>query len=111
MRSPQTPESDASARELQALLEAAIDELPEAYRTVIMIREVQEMSTAETADCLEVSEEVVKVRLHRAKLMLREVMAERLAQNAKNAFSFLGARCDRVVQNVMDRLRRSGNCA
>jgi RNA polymerase sigma-70 factor, ECF subfamily len=96
-----TPEDQTAAHELTGLLEAAIDHLPDTYRVVIMLREVQELSTAETAECLAVSEEAVKVRLHRAKLLLRERMAERLEAKAPHAFPFLGARCDRMVATVM----------
>jgi RNA polymerase sigma-70 factor, ECF subfamily len=96
-----TPEDQTARHELTGLLEAAIDHLPETYRVVIMLREVQELSTAETAECLSLSEEAVKVRLHRAKLLLRESMAERMEAKAPDAFSFLGARCDRMVAMVM----------
>jgi RNA polymerase sigma-70 factor (ECF subfamily) len=99
-----SPEDQTSARELTGLLESAIDELPEIYRIVVMLREVQELSTAETAACLELSEEAVKVRLHRAKLLLRESMATRMEAKAPEAFAFLGARCDRMVAIVLAKL-------
>jgi RNA polymerase sigma-70 factor (ECF subfamily) len=99
-----SPEEQAADRELTGLVEAAVDELPELYRTVFMMREVQQLSTAETAECLEVSEESVKVRLHRAKAMLRENLAARVEAGAAQAFPFLGARCDRLVARVMGRL-------
>jgi RNA polymerase sigma-70 factor (ECF subfamily) len=96
-----SPEEQTADRELTGLVEAAIDELPELYRVVFMMREVQQLSTAETASCLEVSEESVKVRLHRAKAMLRENLANRVEAGAALAFTFLGARCDRLVARVM----------
>jgi RNA polymerase sigma-70 factor (ECF subfamily) len=95
------PERQAAGRELTALVERAIDELPEIYRLVVMLRQVQQLSTAETAACLEVSEEVVKVRLHRGTAMLREAMAARVDALAADTFAFLGARCDRIVAGVL----------
>jgi RNA polymerase sigma-70 factor (ECF subfamily) len=103
-KSNPNPEDQASMRELTGLLEAAVDELPEIYRVVFMMREVQELSTAETAACLELTEEAVKVRLHRAKGFLRETLFARLDARAPETFSFLGARCDRIVANVLARL-------
>ncbi len=100
----ENPEESASRRELTALLEHAIDELPEIYRVVIVMRQVQQLSTAETAECLEVSEEVVKVRLHRATGMLRAALAARVDSLAAQTFSFLGERCDRIVAGVLDEI-------
>ena len=96
-----TPEEQAATREEASLLEQAVDELPDPYRVVFMMREVQELSVAETAACLDLSEENVKVRLHRAKAMLREAVFSRMENAAKEAFPFLGARCDRIVAAVM----------
>jgi RNA polymerase sigma-70 factor, ECF subfamily len=100
------PEASAGRRELTALVEEAIDQLPEIYRVVVMLREVQQLSTGEAADCLEVSEEVVKIRLHRAKAILREAMASKVDRVAVEAFAFLGPRCDRMVERVMTALSR-----
>lgn len=96
-----SPEDQTAHRELTGLLEAAIDELPEIYRIVVMLREVQELSTAETAACLDLTEDAVKVRLHRAKTLLRETMAARMEAKAPEAFAFMGARCDRIVAGVL----------
>ena len=100
------PEELASGREQTTLLEHAVDGLPELYRVVFMMREVQQLSTAETAACLELSEDAVKVRLHRAKTMLREEMAARMESAAPDAFGFLGARCDRIVARVLERIAK-----
>jgi RNA polymerase sigma-70 factor (ECF subfamily) len=100
------PEAQVAGRELTALVERAIDELPEIYRLVVMLRQVQQLSTAETAACLEVSEEVVKVRLHRGTAMLRAAMASRIDSLTADAFSFLGERCDRIVKNVLAAIAR-----
>lgn len=98
-----TPEEQASRRELTRLLEASIDELPEPYRVVLMLREVQELDTAETAACLSLSDEAVRVRLHRAKKLLREAMFSRVTVTAPETFAFLGERCDRIVAAVLGR--------
>src|SRR5579859_5187032 len=77
-----TPEVEVAGREEARLLEAAVDELPEAYRLVFMLREVQELSVAETAESLGISEENVKVRLHRARAALREGLIARVESAA-----------------------------
>jgi RNA polymerase sigma-70 factor (ECF subfamily) len=102
--SAESPERALARRQLGGVIEAAIDALPDLYRVVFVLREVQQMSTAETAECLEVSEEVVKVRLHRGKLLLRDAMAAGVAELVPDSFAFLGSRCDRIVAGVMARL-------
>jgi len=74
---------------------------------VIMLRDVEELSTTETAEALEISEENVKIRLHRGRALLRGWLFQRVGARAKDAFPFMGARCDRVVQNVFAQLSRS----
>jgi RNA polymerase sigma-70 factor, ECF subfamily len=102
------PEQIASRAELGHLLEDAVLALPVAYRAVVMLRDVEEMSTAETAAALELSEENVKVRLHRGHAMMREMLFERVGTKAKEAFPFMGERCDRVVAGVFARLGETG---
>jgi RNA polymerase sigma-70 factor (ECF subfamily) len=104
---PQTPEEGAAARESLALIEAAVDRLPAPYRSVYMLREVQELSTAECADVLGITEETVKIRLHRARAALREALAKQLGRVAPEAFPFPATRCDRVVAGVMARILTS----
>ena len=99
------PEHQAYAGELGRLIEAAVDTLPEGYRVVFMLREVEGLSTNETATTLELGEEAVKTRLHRAKAMVRVAVAERLGSAAPRAFEFGAHRCDRVVAGVLARLR------
>ena len=99
-----SPEDAAANRELASVLEQAIAALPEHYRTVFVLREVEELSTAETADCLELTEEAVKVRLHRARGMLRDAIADQVGRTAKQAYAFHLSRCDRVVKAVLARL-------
>ena len=95
------PESETASSEARGLLEAAILRLPLDYRTVVMMRDVEEMSTAETASALEMTEEAVKVRLHRARAMLRRELYERVGATSAQAFQFHAVRCDRVAAGVM----------
>ena len=101
------PEQSASQAELGHLLEAALLGLPLPYRTVVVLRDVEELSTAETASALELTEENVKVRLHRGHAMMRDWLFSRVGTSGKNAFQFMGARCDRVVHEVFARLGES----
>jgi RNA polymerase sigma-70 factor (ECF subfamily) len=95
------PEAGAARREAVQLLERAVSRLREDQRLVFMLREVEQLSTADTAEALDISEENVKVRLHRARLALREILAEEVGQSAPQAFTFLAPRCDRVVNAVL----------
>ncbi len=99
-----SPEQSASASEISSLLENSIDSLPDKYRQVFMLRDVEEMSTTEAAECLGISEENVKVRLHRARALMRRELYTRAGAKSTSAFQFLGARCDRMVQGVMTRI-------
>lgn len=101
---PRSPEQLAGDGELRALLEEAIDALPQSYRVVFVMRELEELDTRETAACLELSEEAVRVRLHRARRTLREWLYERADALVGEAFSFAGERCDRIVAFVLDRI-------
>lgn len=98
------PEERAADRELGRMVEAAVDGLPALYRSVFVLREIEGMSTADAAAALGVSQEVVKVRLRRARLALQDWLHARLGSTAREAFAFLGWRCDRVVANVMGRI-------
>lgn len=95
------PETATSQAEMAHMLEETLLRLPEQYRTVLMMRDIEEMSTADTAAALELTEENVKVRLHRGRAMLRRQLFERVGASTYNAFPFMGARCDRVVANVL----------
>jgi RNA polymerase sigma-70 factor (ECF subfamily) len=101
---PLSPERAAYSGELQSLLESTIDALPEDYRTVFMMREVEEMDTAETAESLGLSQENVKVRLHRARALLRQELFSRAGAGSFAAFQFPAPRCDRVVAAVFARI-------
>jgi len=98
------PENEAVAAEMRALLESAIEGLPDRYRTVFVLREVEGASTAEAAECLDVSEDVVKTRLHRARALLREALFQRAGLVSASVYPFHLSRCDRVVAAVLRRL-------
>jgi RNA polymerase sigma-70 factor (ECF subfamily) len=102
MHNSDNPERAAYGRELESAIEQAVDALPPMYRSVFVLRQLEEMSVAETAECLGVTEESVKTRLHRARALLRGHL-EPATRPA--AFSYLGARCDRLTQAVMERIR------
>lgn len=99
-----TPESNASNSELKGLLEEAILALPVTYRAVTVLRDVEEMSTAETAEVLSLTETNVKVRLHRAHELLRGALFARAGATSTQAFRFHASRCDRVVRGVFQKL-------
>ncbi len=101
-----TPEHSAYASELQRILEDAVDELPEHYRTVFMLRDIEGCSTAETGTGLGLNDDVVKTRLHRARAMLRRAVSRRIGAVSAGAFQFRAPRCDRVVAFVLEHLSR-----
>jgi RNA polymerase sigma factor (sigma-70 family) len=88
--------------ELKKTLEAAIYSLPEKYRTVFILRELENMSVSETKECLSISEVNVKVRLNRAKSMLRNLLNE--FYKSEGVFEFHLSRCDKMVENVMKQI-------
>ena len=100
--------SDAALRaEVRRAIERRIDDLPLNFRTVFMLREVEGLSVQETAACLSIPEATVRTRLFRARALMREALARDLDMAAADAFSFLGARCDRIVTNVLGRIRNT----
>ncbi len=98
------PERQAFTAEVRQALEVSLDSLPAIYRSVFVLRDVEGLSTAESAECLAVTEEVVKTRLHRARAMLREELLERAGLAARDAFPFFAPRCDLLVAAVLERL-------
>lgn len=98
------PEREAAAGELHTLLEWAVDRLPGGAREVFVMREVEGMSTAEVAESLDVSADVVKTRLSRARASIRRDLLARTGATAGEAFRFYKPRCDRVVTSVFSRL-------
>ena len=98
----ENPEERASRRELAGILEHAIDELPEMYRSALMLREIEGMNTAEAATVLSITEDALKMRLHRAKQLVRESVHDRIQSHAFETFPFYAPRCDRVVAAVLE---------
>lgn len=101
-----TPEQNAARGELRRFMEVAIDALPDPYRMVFVLRGVEEMSVAETADCLDVEPATVKTRYHRARKILQEHLSSLVDSTAGEAFPFDGERCDRIVSGVFRRLEK-----
>lgn len=101
------PEQAAASSETRRLLESLIEGLPEGNRTVFVLRDVEGMSTAETSEALNITEENVKVRLHRARVALRSGLSAYAFSETRNAFAFHAVRCDRVVRNVFQQLESS----
>jgi RNA polymerase sigma-70 factor (ECF subfamily) len=100
------PEQQASNSEVRRLLEEAVEKLPDAYRTIFMLRDIEDMSTTDAAEVLEITEDNVKVRLHRARALLRKSLYARAGMERKEAFNFHAVRCDRVVKNVFERIQQ-----
>ncbi len=98
------PEKQAFQGEIRQVLQSAVDRLPSAYRVVFMLRKVEQMSTAETAECLNLSEEAVKTRLHRSRSLLRQDLENQFGPVTAESYSFMGHRCDRTVAAVMERI-------
>lgn len=103
-----SPEEAAARVELRWMVERAIDALPAPFRTVFILRSVEQASTEETASALGIPEATVKTRLHRANRMLRNALGAELAASIEGAFPFGGARCARLTARVLARLRQNG---
>ncbi len=99
------PEREAFGQEVKTILEAAVGALPDRYRAVFMLREIEEMSTAETAECLNLSQDTVKTRLHRARALLREKLYASVGQMGAKAFRFGGSRCERMTAELFVRMK------
>ncbi len=105
-----TPELDPEKRvmvaEMRTMLEAAIDGLPDLYRAVFVLRQVEGMGTAETAECLNLSEDAVKTRLRRARALLRKKLYSSMGRMGPEAFTFGGQRCRRMwTERILPALR------
>jgi len=101
----ESPESGAMREQMRRLLERKIDALPLAFRTAFILREVEEMTIEETAECLAVPAATVRTRVFRARALLRASLAEEIDVATGDVFAFAGARCDRIVAGVLARLR------
>ena len=98
----ETPLKSLMTKELKTILEKAVSKLPEKYRLVFVMREIQEMSTSETMEVLNLGESNIKIRLSRAKEMLRSQLSGYYQPN--QLFDFHLSRCDRIVNSVMDKI-------
>ena len=103
-QSAEQPEQAAVRAQMRRLLEAKIDQLPDAFRTVFVLRAVEEMTVEEAGVCLGVPAATVRTRYFRAKGLLRESLAREIDFSLQDAFRFDGERCDRIVRRVLDRL-------
>jgi RNA polymerase sigma factor (sigma-70 family) len=99
------PAAGAARSEIRRMLERAVDELPEPFRLVFVMREIEECSVEDTATSLGLKPETVKTRLHRARRMLRAALHDTLATTMTDAFPFLGLRCDRMTNGVLERIK------
>ncbi len=104
MAAAETPEANAARMQIRHLIEQAVDELPEGFRVVFVMRDVEDCSILETAAFLDIKPETVKTRLHRARRLLRTALDEKIGTGMKGAFPFLGARCERMTAAVLARL-------
>ena len=102
---PPGADAELARGQVRALLEQAIDELPAAFRIVFILRDVEEMSIDETATQLALKPETVKTRLHRARKLMRAAIEKRLSSGFAELFPFNGARCERMADQVVERLR------
>lgn len=102
------PDSQVERGQIRALLQRAIDGLPAIYRSVFIMRAVEEMSVDETASCLQVSDAVVKTRYLRARALLRDALGAQIEAHAQDTYAFAGARCDAVVAAVLMTLEAQG---
>ena len=98
------PEQAAANTEIARVLEDLVEALPDATRTVFTLRDVDGMNTTETAHALGISEESVRVRLHRARAALRNALSGYATREQRSLFAFHASRCDRVVHNVLHQL-------
>jgi RNA polymerase sigma-70 factor (ECF subfamily) len=102
-----SPEQALAREEIRRTLERAVDALPAAFRSVFILRTIEQMSIAETAAALGIPAETVKTRLHRANKLLRQALRDHFGALFDGAFPFLGPRCDRLVASVLERLGQS----
>lgn len=101
---PELPEQSTLRSEIRAVIEKRIDQLPDVFRTVFVLRALEEMSVEDAASCLNIPEATVRTRYFRARGMLRETLARDIDMATNDAFSFDGERCDRIVSTVLARM-------
>ncbi|MGO4410407.1 MULTISPECIES: RNA polymerase sigma factor [unclassified Brevundimonas] len=106
-----SPEVDAARMQIRHLIERAVDDLPAPFRMVFIMRDIEECTIEETAANLRLKPETVKTRLHRARRLLRQALDVQLGATMVGVFPFLGARCARITEAVLERLGREGRLA
>lgn len=99
------PDDSLDRAQLGQLLERCLAVIPQGNREVMVLRDVLELDTAETAACLQLSEEAVRVRLHRARAAVAALLTEKMSDHARDIYGFDGARCDRITAAVMQAIR------
>ena len=99
-----TPEQAIARREIRSAIEKAVDELPPYFRSVFMLRAIEQMSVEETASCLGIPGDTVKTRFHRANKLLRQALTIQFGAIFDDMYLFLGARCDRLVVTVLEHI-------
>jgi RNA polymerase sigma-70 factor (ECF subfamily) len=99
-----TPENLAADGQLRNLLEEAVDRLPDSFRTVFILRAVQQLSVEETAESLDIPEATVKTRFHRARTLMQKEINRQVETTGLSVFEFAGKRCDRMVESVLVRI-------
>ena len=104
MKPSSSPEGDIMRKQLAKALEAAVAKLPDVFRTVFVLREIEGMSIAETAEVLELNEDTVKTRFHRARIRLREMLDPELKSALGETVIFAGADCERMTAKILERL-------
>jgi RNA polymerase sigma-70 factor (ECF subfamily) len=104
LSSADDPEKSMAQREIQHVVEHAIDELPEAFRLVFITRVIEGMNVEETAELLGLKPQTVKTRLYRARTMLRDNVEKKIGPVVMEAFPFAGKRCERLTEAVLKRL-------
>jgi len=102
----ESPTTGMMRAEIRKVLEQRIDELPLAFRTVFVMRDVEDMTVQETAECLSIPPATVRTRLFRARALLREALARDMDSATVEVFGFAGQRCDRIVSAVLARLNQ-----
>jgi RNA polymerase sigma-70 factor (ECF subfamily) len=102
----ESPSDRALRREIRGIIERRIDELPVGFRTVFVMREIEEMTVLETAESLGIPETTVRTRLFRARALLREKLERDMDTARAGVFPFAGARCDRIVAAVLARIQK-----
>jgi RNA polymerase sigma-70 factor, ECF subfamily len=106
-----TPEQAIARREIRRAIEKAVDELPPSFRSVFMLRAIEQMSITETASCLGIPCETVKTRFHRANKLLRQTLTAQFGTIFDDVYLFLGSRCDRLVATVLQSIGMSAEIA